>query len=184
MGGRRGRGLMTLAGLVLGSGLLTWWSGAVGTAALGGRNPSPMAVLVAGTRPDDPWPYRWPVLAPVVDPFRPPSTPYGPGNRGVEMATTPGQTVVAAREGRVTFAGPVAGSLYVTVLHPDGVRTSYAYLASITVTRGQVVAAGQPLGTTGSRFHVGARIGDAYVDPAILFGGRGAGRVWLVPVPR
>ncbi len=166
--------------------LMLWWSEVSGTAALD-RTPVPSptrAESVSGSRPDYPWPYRWPVRAPTVDPFRPPATRYGPGNRGLEMATEAGQTVVAAREGRVTFAGPVAGQLYVTVLHPDGVRTSYSYLASVTVTRGQTVAAGQAIGTTGSRLHVGARIGTVYVDPAILFGGIGAGGVWLVPLPR
>ncbi len=180
----RYRVVLTMVGLALVYAALFWWSGAVGTAALSGRSPSPAAGSGTASRPDDPWPYRWPVAAPIVDPFRPPATRYGPGNRGVEMATVPGQAVVAAREGTVTFAGPVAGARYVTVLHPDGVRTSYSYLASVAVSRGQAVTAGQTLGTTGSRFHVGARIGDAYVDPAVLFGGAGAGRVWLVPVPR
>src|SRR2546426_469687 len=42
--------------------------------------------------------YRPPVEAPVTDPFRPPLTPYGPGNRGIEYATVPGASVHAAAD--------------------------------------------------------------------------------------
>lgn len=128
----------------------------------------PTAVLAA---PDDPWPYVWPVQAPITDPFRAPASPYGPGNRGIEFATVPGQEVVAAAAGTVTFSGQVGGRLFVTVSHPDGVRTSYSFLRSILVGRGQVVGRGEPIGYAAAVFHVGARIGDAYIDPAVLFGG-------------
>ena len=36
-----------------------------------------------------------PVSAPVIDPFRLPFGPYGPGNRGLEYATRPGQPAAA-----------------------------------------------------------------------------------------
>lgn len=114
--------------------------------------------------------YRPPVVAPITDPFRAPSNPYGPGNRGIEYATPPGTPVGAAGAGVVVFAGPVAGNLYVTVLHPDGIRTSYSYLAAILVSQGQVVSIGEILGLSGARLHVGARVGDAYIDPARLWG--------------
>ncbi|MFT5530229.1 MAG: murein DD-endopeptidase MepM/ murein hydrolase activator NlpD [Candidatus Poriferisodalaceae bacterium] len=129
---------------------------------------------------DDPWPYTWPTDAPVVDPFRPPSTPYGAGNRGLEFATDPGSAVHAARAGLVTFAGQVGGQLHVTLAHRDGVRTSYSFVASIVVSKGSSVATGQVIATSGQRLHVGARIGSAYIDPAILFGA--STRVRLVPV--
>jgi len=125
----------------------------------------------ASAAPDDPWPYVWPVQAPITDPFRAPVSPYGPGNRGIEFATLPGQDVVAAGAGRVTFSGQVGGRLFVTVLHPDGVRTSYSFLRSTAVVRGQVVGRGETIGSAAAVFHVGARIGDAYIDPAVLFGG-------------
>src|SRR4051812_40275043 len=73
--------------------------------------------------------YLPPVDRPVVDPFRPPPTPYAAGNRGVDYATEPGEPVRAAAEGEVTFAGRVGLGLHVVVLHPDGVRTSYSFLA-------------------------------------------------------
>ena len=78
------------------------------------------------------------------------------------------------------FAGPVAGALHVTVLHADGVRTSYSFLAKILVATGQRVARGQAVGLGGSRFHLGARTGPhAYVDPASLWAG--PPHVYLVP---
>src|SRR5689334_24427189 len=78
--------------------------------------------------------YVPPVDAPVVDPFRPPTSRYGPGNRGLDYGTQPGDTVRAAADGVVIFAGEVGGTLHVTIRHADGLRTSYSFLATITVT--------------------------------------------------
>lgn len=126
--------------------------------------------------------YRPPVDAPIIDPFRPPPEPWLPGNRGIEYGTAPGTPVRAAGRGTVTFAGAVGGTLHVTVTHPDGVRTSYSFLATVTVRVGQVIALATVVGTTGSSLHVGARRGDAYIDPESLWGRRGPPRVELVPV--
>ena len=43
-------------------------------------------------------------------------------------------------------------------------------------TVGATVAAGDVVGTAGEHLHFGARVGDAYVDPAALFSGRRDGR--------
>ncbi|HEX2046270.1 MAG TPA: peptidoglycan DD-metalloendopeptidase family protein [Acidimicrobiales bacterium] len=123
--------------------------------------------------------YRPPVDAPVVDAFRPPAESWNAGNRGLEYATAPGTAVGAAADGEVVFAGPVAGGLHVVVLHDDGLRTSYSFLERVSVRRGDKVRQGQPLGTTRDRFHFGVRAGDAYLDPAKLFGG--PPQVHLVP---
>jgi hypothetical protein len=124
--------------------------------------------------------YRPPVDAPVVDPFRPPAENWKSGNRGLEYATQPGTPVAASAGGEVVFAGPVAGGLHVVVLHDDGLRTSYSFLESVSVRRGQRVGQGEPVGTAGDRFHFGVRAGEAYLDPAKLFGG-GPPEVHLVP---
>ncbi|MBK9178907.1 MAG: peptidoglycan DD-metalloendopeptidase family protein [Acidimicrobiales bacterium] len=126
-------------------------------------------------------PYRPPVPGPVIDPFRPPALPWAPGNRGVDFATTPGEAVVAAADGDIVFAGEVAGALHVVVLHADGIRTTYAFLAGVVVVQGQRVAAGQRVGTAGASVHFGARLGETYLDPMSLIAG--TVRVWLVPVP-
>jgi len=120
------------------------------------------------------------VEAPVADPFRPPATPFGAGNRGIEYATEAGTEVRATGDGRVTFAGSVAGSLHVTVLHDDGVRTTYSFLARIDVVVGQPVRQGAVVGLTAGALHLGARRGDGYFDPASLFA-PGLPQVHLVP---
>jgi murein DD-endopeptidase MepM/ murein hydrolase activator NlpD len=124
--------------------------------------------------------YRPPVDAPVVDPFRPADPNWTSGNRGLEYAATPGTPVAASAAGEVVFAGPVADGLHVVVLHDDGLRTSYSFLQLVAVKRGDRVAQGQTVGTAQARFHFGVRAGDAYLDPAKLFGG-GPVEVHLVP---
>ena len=125
--------------------------------------------------------YQPPVAAPVSDPFRPPAQAYGPGNRGLDYATAPGTEVKAAADGDVVFAGQVGGTLHVVVLHADGIRTSYSFLSSARVRRGDTVRQGQVVGTTSAQpFHFGARAGDAYIDPALLFS-TGPPEVHLVP---
>jgi len=134
------------------------------------RQPAPPADTVAHTPPVD---------APIADPFRPPAGPYGAGNRGLEYATSPGDVVRASAPGTVVFAGAVAGSLHVTVLHADGVRTSYSFLQTVVTTVGATVVGGDPIGTAGARLHFGARVGDAYFDPSALF--TAAATVELLP---
>lgn len=124
--------------------------------------------------------YRPPVDAPIVDEYRPPANPWDPGNRGIDYATAPGTPVKAAAAGVVTFAGQVGGALHVVVLHADGIRTSYSFLATVGVRRGDQVVQGQPLGTSGPTLHFGARVGDSYIDPRTLFDD-GPPRVNLVP---
>ena len=140
-------------------------------------NAAPMAAAEAPR----PVTYRPPVSAPVVDPFRPPTTPYGPGNRGLEYATAPATPVRAAAGGIVTFAGQVGGTLHVTVQHADGLRTTYAFLARVAVAAGRRVVAGGVVGESGPRLLFTARLGDVYLDPAVLLAASGANAVRLVP---
>ena len=127
-------------------------------------------------------PWRHPVDAPVVDFFRPPSGPYGPGNRGLEYGTSRGDAVVAVAAGEVTFAGRVGRSRFVVLTHGAGLRSTAAFLLRIDVEVGHLVPAGAPIGTADEGFHLTARRGDAYVDPLPLIGG-GCFVVRLVPVP-
>jgi murein DD-endopeptidase MepM/ murein hydrolase activator NlpD len=113
--------------------------------------------------------YVPPVDAPVVDPFRSPGSPYAAGNRGLDYATVAGQPIVAIGDGTVVFAGKIAHQRFVTIRHPDGLRSSYSWLASISVALGDHVRRGQPVGVAGSRFQLGVRRGSRYLDPARLF---------------
>lgn len=123
---------------------------------------------------------RPPTSAPVLDGFRAPENPYGPGNRGIEYDTAPGDPIVAAGPGQVVFAGPVAGRLYITIDHGGGLLSSYSYLDALLVRRGQQVAAGQRIAAAAGPMHFGTRIDGSYVDPATLFGIRKV-TVALVP---
>ncbi len=116
---------------------------------------------------------RWidPIDAPVVDPFRPPENRFSAGNRGLEYGPDREQPIWAVAPGRVVFAGQVGGDLFVTVEHEGNLRSTYAYLAEIEVVRGQKVDQRQRLGTAGEGFHLTARLGDEYVDPAQLIAG-------------
>ena len=123
--------------------------------------------------------YRPPVDAPVSQGFHLGANLYGPGNRGLDYATTAGTPVRAIGGGIVVFAGVVAGSRFVTVLHPDGLRSSYSYLQTISVHRGDSVARGATVGLAGTHLQLGVRRGIAYIDPAPLLGA--AGPAHLVP---
>jgi murein DD-endopeptidase MepM/ murein hydrolase activator NlpD len=114
---------------------------------------------------------------PVVSrPFDRPPGPYAAGHRGVDLAGTAGEPVLAAGAGVVAFAGLVAGRPVVSVQHADGLRTTYEPVQP-TVAAGQVVARGSPLGAllTGHAgcpaeacLHWGLRRGRTYLDPLSL----------------
>ena len=125
--------------------------------------------------------YTRPVERAVSDPFHMDAGRYGPGNRGLEYASVVGDVVSAFGSGIVVFAGSVAGRLAVTVLHPDGRRSSLTGLVSLTVARGQTVVRGQLLGRAGQGVHLGLREGERYVDPA-SFLSQSRRRAVLVPL--
>lgn len=109
-----------------------------------------------------------PVPGPIVEHFRAPSSAFGSGNRGVDYRPPPGTDVHAAATGSVFFAGPVAHELWVTIEHPDGLRTSYGPLTAMVVSKGQRVNVGDVVGTTAGYLHFGVRRGDVYIDPEPL----------------
>lgn len=154
--------------------------------AVGPRSDRAAAAAVSSaTRPPSDRPaggvaYALPVGGKIVDPYRPPTRRYGPGNNGVDLATTPGAPVGAAADGVVQFAGQVGGRLFVVIVHADGVRTTLGFLASVTVRVGQTMRAGQIVGTSGTSIHFGARRGDVYIDPLSLLD-VGPPAVWLIP---
>lgn len=126
--------------------------------------------------------YRAPSDAPIVDRFRPPPERWMAGNRGIDFGTEPGAPIVASADGKVVFAGPVAGALHVTVVHDDGLRTSYSFVASVGVAAGDRVRRGDVVATAGGPFHFGVRAPDGtYLDPELLLAGRLRPTVRLVP---
>lgn len=76
----------------------------------------------------------------------------------------------------VSFAGQVAGTLYV-VVDTGVVRVTHGGLRALSVETGEIVAVGQSIGIAGSITYVGVRRGDWYVDPLTC----GVRRTRLVP---
>jgi hypothetical protein len=117
--------------------------------------------------------HRLPVDGVVLRGFEPPATTYGPGHRGVDLAAPRGAPVRASAAGDVRFAGPVAGTVWVTVDHGAGIVTSYGPLADAAVATGDRVGRGTPLGDVRgpphgegpSALHWSARRDGRYVDP-------------------
>jgi murein DD-endopeptidase MepM/ murein hydrolase activator NlpD len=145
-----------------------------GTAGAGTRSDQPAALAAAPQLGA----YDWPVQGPVIRPFQPPAGPYGPGHRGIDIAVPAGTPVRAAADGVVAFAGLVAGERFVSIDHPDGVRTTSSWLGAIDVMSGAPVSRGQVLGRSGlghpgiepPHLHFGARFAGSYLDPMVLFG--------------
>lgn len=115
----------------------------------------------------------------VSRPFVPPTSAYGPGHRGVDLAGASGATVAAADAGVVGYAGLLAGRPVVSIEHADGLRTTYEPVRP-TVEAGRHVTAGQPIGVlepghpgcpAPACLHWGARRDADYLDPLTLLGG-------------
>jgi hypothetical protein len=102
-----------------------------------------------------------------IDTFRPPPCDRCAGNRGLDLATTPGGAITAGLHGTVTFSGQVGGRLYVVVrsAHDRHLRVTYGGLAEVSVQRGQSVVRGQRVGIAAEVLFVGTRVGERYVDP-------------------
>ena len=95
-------------------------------------------------------------------------------HEGVDVAAAYGTPVVAAGAGTVTYAGAMGGyGQVVTVDHGSQMQTRYAHLASINVTSGERVVAGEQIGavgstglSTGPHLHFEVRVGGVAQDPA------------------
>ncbi|SDZ20349.1 Peptidase family M23 [Amycolatopsis xylanica] len=127
--------------------------------------------------------FDWPLspVPTVTRPFEAPADTYSAGHRGVDLAASPGQEVLAAGPGVVVFSGSLAGRGVVSVDHDGGLRTTYEPVLP-AVAAGDQVHGGQVLGTVTpghpgcpveACLHWGVRRGEDYLDP-----------LTLVPVPR
>lgn len=137
--------------------------------------------------------YDWPLVPrpPVTHGFDPPAQRWLAGHRGVDLGAAPDAAVLSAGAGTVRFAGVVGGRPTVSVLHPDGIATTYEPVRGIVhagevVRRGQVLGyldAGHPGCPAAACLHWGARRGSGpsaqYLNPLALVG---AVRIRLKPV--
>lgn len=144
------------------------WSSA---ARLNVPAPGPLGLDVVSTLPSGTW--AWPVTGPVIRGFDPPTSPFGAGHRGIDIAVPFGTTILAPEAGTVSFAGRVGGELFVTLDHGGGLSSTYSWLSSVAVRKNDVVARGQPIGATGAghpgsavpHLHLGVRLDGQYQDP-------------------
>jgi murein DD-endopeptidase MepM/ murein hydrolase activator NlpD len=114
----------------------------------------------------------------VIRGFDPPDSPYGSGHRGIDIAAAVGTPVLAPAPGTVTFAGQVAGHLFVTIDHGGGLESTYSWLSAILVRKGDGVDAAAVIAASGTghptdlvpNLHMGVKLDDVYVDPLDYLG--------------
>jgi lipoprotein NlpD len=111
------------------------------------------------------WPVKGKVLAEFAEPRR----------KGIDIDGKPGDAIVAAAPGHVTYIGsgiPGMGKL-VVLKHDNGFITVYAHNRNILVKEKQAVARGQKIAELGStdserpKLHFQIRKGAAAVDPLL-----------------
>ncbi|MER7248794.1 M23 family metallopeptidase [Kribbella sp. NPDC000426] len=126
----------------------------------------------------------------VVHGFELPAKPWLPGHRGVDLAGRPGQPVLAATPGTITYAGPLAGRGVVTIT-TGARRTTYEPVVP-AVSVGATVRAGVVIGrlsATGSHclpracLHWGLLQGKQYLNPLTLIPDRPVRLLPLTDLP-
>lgn len=113
--------------------------------------------------------WRWPTEGNVIDNF---SATEG-GNKGIDIAGSKGQAIVATADGRVVYAGNALrgyGNLII-IKHNDDYLSAYAHNDTMLVREQQEVKAGQKIATMGSsgtsstRLHFEIRYKGKSVNP-------------------
>lgn len=115
--------------------------------------------------------FRWPAKGRVIAGF---GGKPGAGNDGINIALPEGTPVKAAESGTVAYAGNELkgyGNL-VLIRHPNGYVSAYAHNGELKVKRGEQVARGQTIATSGQtgnvsspQLHFELRKGSTPVDP-------------------
>ena len=134
-----------------------------------------------GAGPDAP--LRVPPLSPfdIVAPFDPPQSRWGAGHRGIDIAASAGQAVMAPAAGYVSFAGRVVNRYVIVIRHDGALRSSFEPIVS-TLTVGNRVRAGDVVGhvsqigghcSSEPCLHWGVRRDENYVDPLDVLAGFG-----------
>lgn len=103
-------------------------------------------------------PSEWtkePSIWPVEHPERQVISRFGPRgqkeHKGMDIKAPTGTPIMAAADGEVTYAGTRSGyGLVVEISHGDGVGTVYGHMDEISVTVGDTVQQGDPIGTVGA----------------------------------
>jgi murein DD-endopeptidase MepM/ murein hydrolase activator NlpD len=102
----------------------------------------------------------------VIDDFRAPDCVWCEGNRGIEYRSSPGGSVASVVDGKVSFVGVVANTMYVVVRTKSGLLVTHGRLRSAQVAFGESVLVGQHLGAAGTTLYIGVRRGGNYLNPS------------------
>ena len=109
----------------------------------------------------------------VLRAFAPPTEPWAAGNRGVDLAASAGEQVLAAAAGVVIYAGVLAGRGVISI-DLGSIHTTYEPVDPVVkvgfdVTAGQVIGhvadEVDTCGPPGTCLHWGVRQGNSYLDP-------------------
>ncbi len=92
---------------------------------------------------------------------------------GLDFRATTGVTIRAPAPGKVIFAGRNGGyGRSVEIRHPSGVVTRFAHMSRVSVSEGDTVSTGDPLGavgstgrSTGPHLHYEVRVNDRPLNP-------------------
>ena len=174
-----------------------------------GSGERPVARPAAAVGSDPPRvPRLWmPVTGAVVRGFDARAGPFGPGHRGIDISAPVGATVRAPAAGRIGFAGPVAGTTWVSLVVAPGVQVTLGPLLD-PITAGRVPSrapvgrvgpghragpgngAGPPEGAgsgsgagAGATLHLSVRVDGVYVDPLAYLIDRPRPRLAPLPTP-
>ena len=127
----------------------------------------PTASSTSTSSPISSW--RWPTDGKVIENF---SGAEG-GNKGIDIAGSKGQAIVATADGRVVYAGnaPRGYGNLIIIKHNDDYLSAYAHNDTMLVREQQEVKAGQKIATMGStgtsstRLHFEIRYKGKSVNP-------------------
>lgn len=122
-----------------------------------------------------------PVTGPLLRGFEETAGPFGAGHRGLDFGAAPGAAVRAPASGRVTFAGKVVGTTWVTIEVAPAVLVTLGPLRTVATSVGRKVTVGGAVGTLApghpivrtsptrptdlAALHLGLRVNGVYVDP-------------------
>ena len=130
-------------------------------------NTQPTASSTSTSSPISSW--RWPTDGKIIESF----SGNDGGNKGIDIAGSKGQAIVATASGRVVYAGNALrgyGNLII-IKHNDDYLSAYAHNDTMLVREQQEVTAGQKIATMGStgtsstRLHFEIRYKGKSVNP-------------------
>ena len=138
--------------------------------------PSPTEQPPVSTPASDPDRWIWPTNGRIVSNFK----PNDPARKGIDIAGTAGQAVIAAASGQVVYSGSglIGYGELIIIKHSDRMLSAYAHNDKRLVTEGQTVAAGTQIAEMGKNdrnkamLHFEIRLNGKPVDPQKYLPGR------------